>query len=91
MDIVLINAENLYKHFSEVGPKLRDSTPVYCDISFTDFLRSNNYQCKFSTVSSDKIQGYSNSISSDKSTTGLIPLRVFKAILPILLPTVSPT
>ena len=58
VDNEIINADNLNKHFCEVGPKLRDSTTVYCDISFTDFLSDRNDQCQissFNTVSSEKI------------------------------------
>ena len=50
------------------------------------------HQCtlnSFTPVSSDVIEAYIKSLSSCKAITDYIPLRVFKAISPILLPSLT--
>ena len=43
----------------------------------------------FTPVSADAIESYIKSLSSNKAITDHIPLKVFKAITPILLPSLT--
>ena len=84
VDEQVINAENMNKHFCEVGPKLNATVPIYKDINFNDFLPDQNIDCtlhSFNEVSSDKIKSYVSSLSSNKAITDQLPLRVIKANL----------
>ena len=87
-----INASNLNEHFCKIGPKLKASIPIYTDISYEDFMVNNHIHCtlnSFESVSSIVIESYIKSLSSSKSITDYIPLKVFKAITPILLPSLT--
>ena len=86
-----LNVVNLNEHFCNIGPKLRESIPIYTGISYKDFLIGEN-QCSlssFTPVSSVFIDSYIKSLSSSKAITDHIPLRVFKAITPIMLPSLT--
>ena len=86
VDEQVINAENMNKHFCEVGPRLNATVPIYKDISFNDFLPAKNNDCtldSFNEVSSEMIKSYVTSLSN-KATTDQLPLRVIKAILPTI-------
>ena len=93
VDDKIINAESLNKHFCEVGSKLSASVPIYDNIKFNDFLIPNNdNDCSlnsFTEVSSEAIKSYVTSLSSDKAITDLLPLRIIKAILPIIIPSLT--
>ena len=92
VDEQVINAENMNKHFCEVGPKLNATVPIYKDINFNDFLPDQNIDCtlhSFNEVSSDKIKSYVSSLSSNKAITDQLPLRVIKAIFPIIVHSVT--
>ena len=82
-----LNAESLNDHFCKIGSELRRSIPLYTGISYRDFM-IGQHQCNmsyFEPVSSDDIDSYIKSLSSNKAITDHIPLKVFKAISPILL------
>ena len=92
VDDNMINAESLNIHFSEVGPKLNAKVPVYENISFSDFLVSKDKDCtihSFSEVSSEMINSYVMSLSTNKAITDLLPLRIIKAILPIIIHSIT--
>ena len=82
------NAENMNKHFCDIGPKLKSKIPVYNNMSFTDFLTGSHQSSwiEFSQVSSDVIETYIKSLSSRKAITDLLPLKIIKYVLPILVP-----
>ena len=87
VDEKILSAENMNKHFCEVGPKLSVTVPVYKDISYNDFLVSKDRDCtldSFNEVSSEMIKSYVLSLSSNKAITDQLPLKVIKAILPII-------
>ena len=92
VDDKLINAESLNKHFCEVGPKLNATVPVYSNITYNDFLNPIHYDCaldSFNEVYADNIRSYIASLSSNKAITDQLPLRIIKAILPIILPSLT--
>ena len=65
---------------------------IYKDINFNDFLPDQNIDCtlhSFNEVSSDKIKSYVSSLSSNKAITDQLPLRVIKAIFPIIVHSVT--
>ena len=84
-----IDASSLNEHFCKIGPKLKESIPIYTDISYQDFMTNRQNDCSLSSfvpITSIDIGSYIKSLSSDKAITDNIPLRVFKAITPIILP-----
>ena len=92
IDNEIINAETMNKHFCEVGPKLNATVPLYNNISFKDFLVSDDNDCtlnSFNEVSSEKIKSYIMSLSSNKAITDQLPLRIFKSILPIIVHSIT--
>ena len=84
-----IDASSLNEHFCTIGPKLKDSIPIYTGISYKDFMANKPNDCSinsFMPVTSNAIESYIKSLSSDKAITDNIPLKIFKAITPIILP-----
>ena len=87
VDANIINAENMNTHFCEIGPKLNATVPVYENITYNDFLipRITEHNLEsFEEVSSETIKCYVSSLSSNKAINDQLPLRVIKAILPII-------
>ena len=84
--------ENLNEHFCDIGPKLNAKVPVYENIHFSDFLVSNNNNStlkSFTEESSEKMNTYITSLSSDKAITDQLPLRIIKSILPIIISSIT--
>ena len=80
------------KHFCEVGPSLNATVPIFKDIDFTDFLPTKNSDStlsSFNVISSETIKSYVSSLSSNKAITDHLPLRVIKAIFPIIMHSVT--
>ena len=91
IDDEMFNAENLNKHFCDIGPRLKSKIPIYDNISFTDFLTGTHESSwtEFSNVPSDVIEDYIKSLSSNKAITDLLPLKIIKIVLPILIPIIT--
>ena len=86
-----LDATKLNEQFCNVGPSLRSKIPVYDNIHFTDFL-TDNHECKFSNfteISNDTIESYIKSLPSNKAITDLLPLKIIKNVLPILVPCIT--
>ena len=87
VDEQVINAENMNKHFCEVGPKLNAKLFPFIKIStlmIFCLIKILIAHYSFNEVSSDKIKSYVSSLSSNKAITDQLPLRVIKAIFPII-------
>ena len=92
VDDKIVNAESMNQHFCEIGPKLNATVPVFENITFNDFLIPNHngsMLCSFNEVSSEVIKSYVSSLSSNKAITDQLPLRVIKAILPIIIQSIT--
>ena len=92
IDEQAINAEDMNKHFCEVGLSLNATVPIFKDIDFTDFLPTKNSDStlsSFNVISSETIKSYVSSLSSNKAITDHLPLRVIKAIFPIIMHSVT--
>ena len=86
-----LDANKFNEHFCNIGPKLRSKIPSYDNIHFTDFL-TGNHECsfsEFSEVSNEIIESYVKSLASNKATTDLLPLKIIKSILPIIVPSIT--
>ena len=86
-----LDAKKLNEHFSSLGPNLRSKIPIYDNIHFTDFL-TGHHDCKlseFSEVTTDIIESYIKSLASNKATSDLLPLKIIKSIIPIILPCIT--
>ena len=86
-----LDANKFNNHFCNIGPKLRSKIPIYDNIHFTDFL-TGNHECnfsEFSEASNQIIESYVKSLASNKATTDLLPLKIIKSILPIIVPSIT--
>ena len=64
---------------------------IYDNIHYTDFL-IGFHECKlseFSEVINDIIESYIKSLAPNKATTDLLPLKIIKSILHIILPSIT--
>ena len=85
VDDKVINAKSLNKHFCEISPNLNATVPVFKDISFNEFLISNQINCTlnyFDEIFYEKIKSYI--MSSRKAITDLLLLQIIEAIFPII-------
>ena len=73
------------EHFSTIGPKIQSKIPLHKNIDFKQFMPSValgiNLE-EFTDVSCDEVLAYIDSISSNKSNFDIMPLKIFKAIMP---------
>ena len=86
------NAESMNINFCEIGPKLKATVPVFENITFNEFLVPNHNGstlCSFNEVSSEAIKYYVLSLSSNKAIADQLPLRVIKAILPMIIQSIT--
>ena len=86
-----LDATKLNEHFCNIGPTLRSKIPIYDNVHYTDFL-TGCHECKlseFSEVTNDMIESYVKSLASDKAITDLLPLKIIKSILPIIVPSIT--
>ena len=81
-----LDAKKLNEHFVNIGPNLRSKIPIYDNIHFTDFL-TGQPECRlsqFSEVTTNIIESYVKSLASNKAISDLLPLKIIKKIIPII-------
>ena len=86
-----LDPEETNKFFVSIGTEIQtEASRFKQQADFKDYLEpinANNNDCfdAFDKVSEEEVVTYVNSVSSSKSTNDLIPLKVFKQILPSII------
>ena len=83
-----LDVNEFNQHFSTIGTKLQTEAPCHDNISFTDFMPEQNNNCNFSSfreITSGELEAYIKTIAVGKSTFDILPLKIFKSILPCII------
>ena len=85
-----LDPDILNQHFSTIGPKIQSAIPLHDNIEYRDFLPNvppGINLDEFNEVSCDDVSAYIETISSSKSNFDIMPLKIFKLIIPhIIIP-----
>ena len=83
-----LNEEELNKFFTSVGPKMQADLPPSTNDEFLKFMPNNNTvegTDTFNEVSEESIMEYIDSLAIDKSIHDIIPMKIYKLILPSII------
>ena len=79
-----LDPDDVNNFFTSIGPKIQAEIPDMADENFMDYM-DNPTEHKFEIfdeVSEDQVLGYIQHIPKDKSTNDIIPLKVYRCMVP---------
>ncbi len=84
-----LDANKSNEYFASIGPKIQAQVGQWYDNEFQNYLQEANpeesYLDSFADVSESAVLEFVNSIPVDKSTNDIVPIKVFRQIVPSII------
>ena len=83
-----LDAENFNAYFTTVGSKIIADIPHLDNENFLDYMppkEHNEYMDIFYEVTQENVLDYIKGLANDKSTTDIIPIKIYKLIVPSII------